>query len=49
MQSDTGFNYDYQDIVMPLNEELIFLRTYMMAIKRVRGELKLAVCNISYI
>lgn len=43
MQSDTGVSYNFQEVVMPLNEELVFLRTYMMAIERVKEELRLAV------
>lgn len=43
MQSDTGANYNFQDVIAPLNEELVFLKTYMMAIERVKEELRLAV------
>lgn len=47
MQSDTGVSYNFQEVVMPFNEELVFLRTYMMAIERVKEELRLAV-RITY-
>lgn len=43
MQSDTGVSYNFQEVIMPFNEELVFLRTYMMAIERVKEELRLAV------
>lgn len=43
MQNDTGANYNFQDVIAPLNEELVFLKTYMMAIERVKEELRLAV------
>lgn len=43
MQSDTGVSYNFEEVVMPFNEELVFLRTYIMAIERVKEELRLAV------
>lgn len=43
MQSDTGVSYDFHDVVIPSNEELLFLRTYMMAVDRVKEELRQAV------
>lgn len=43
MQSDTGVSYNFQDVVVPSSEELLFLRTYMMAVDRVKEELRQAV------
>ncbi|KAL0637205.1 hypothetical protein Q9L58_003855 [Maublancomyces gigas] len=47
MQSDTGVSYNFQEVVMPFNEELVFLRTYMMAIERVKEELRLAIDELA--
>lgn len=44
MQSDTGISYNFQDVVMPSDEGLVFLRTYMIAVERVKEDLRQAVC-----
>lgn len=44
MQNDTGVSYDFQDVEMPLDEALLFLRTYMIALERVKEELRQTVC-----
>lgn len=47
MANDTGVDYDYKDIIMPQNEEVVFLRNYGMALERSTNELRVAVSNAS--
>lgn len=43
MQRDTGVSYNFQDVVIPSDEALVFLRTYIIAVERVKEELMQAV------